>query len=311
MHHCRPWQLQVWLYQQRWHCPWATQLTHRRGLYLALQTPFGKQCWGEVAPLPKFSQESLRDCWRALLSHLNQQRVAPPAALAWGALCANRTYPQAIAPLSAPYPLLQGSEETILSHLRLWPQPLTRAKLKVARGATSDELALIKTIHAHYPTLRLRLDANGGWTRRQARTFIAQLPMDAIEYIEQPCQTLADCVYIAQQNRCPIALDESLQREPVTHCDLRHISALVIKPMLLGHNTEHYCQLAQRLGLTVSISSSFESPLGLAHLRELATTYHDTAPGLDTLSYFSGSLQQRLIHQSYWPDNPLLNFEQV
>ena len=66
----------------------------------------------------------------------------------------------------ATIPLLSGSADAILQRLAELAEKrhLSLIKLKVARLALSDEIDLVRQILHDYPHLRLRLDANRGWS---------------------------------------------------------------------------------------------------------------------------------------------------
>ncbi|CAG9295337.1 o-succinylbenzoate synthase [Celerinatantimonas diazotrophica] len=305
MHH---WQVKIWLYRQHWHCPWDPQQSIRRGLYLQLQHPEGSCSWGEIAPLPGFSSHTLSESFQQLTDFLEHRHDASlrSAATYWGIQCAKEQRPQAEPDsLNQRYPLLQGDEQAILSYLEQYPGPLTLAKLKVARRALTEEVSLIAHINQAYPQLKLRLDANGHWNYQQAESFLAQINTANLAYLEQPCASLADCLKLAKAD-VPIALDESLQHQRIDAQTLANIQTLVLKPTLLGKNTDYYLQIAKTLNIPISISSSFESRLGLLQLKSLANQYGDLYPGLDTLRYFSHKQVTRLIYFRQFADNPLL-----
>lgn len=303
-----PWQVNIWLYRQRWHCPWDRQQSIRRGLYLQLHNPEGECSWGEIAPLPGFSQHTLNESLQQLKSFLTNHHYErlTCAATCWGIQCAKELLPQAKPEsLHQRYPLLQGNNQTILSYLEQYTGPLSLAKLKVARQTLAKDISLITHINQAYPRLKLRLDANGHWSYQQAKTFLSQLNIANLAYLEQPCTKLSDCIKLAKAH-FPIALDESLQQQRIDEQILANIQTLVLKPMLLGKNTNYYLQMAQKLNINISISSSFESRLGILQLKSLADQYNDLHPGLDTLRYFSQNLTTRLIYCRKFASNPLL-----
>src|SRR5690606_26683174 len=61
-------------------------------------------------------------------------------------------------------------------------------KWKVGVAELADELALLDDVCAALPSgAQLRLDANGGWDRRQAERWLERCAERPIEYVEQPC----------------------------------------------------------------------------------------------------------------------------
>lgn len=166
-------------------------------------------------------------------------------------------------------------------------------KVKVGQTSIEDELSLIYGILGTRPDLKLRLDANRGLTLEQAIAFAACLPLDAIEYIEEPCQNPQDNMPFYQAIGLPYALDESLN-DPEYQFEMHEgLTALIIKPMLLGslEKLSNLIDTAHSHGVRCILSSSLESSLGIHDLAHLATILTpDEIPGLDTLNAFSQDL---------------------
>lgn len=291
------WRLALYFAQIPWHCPWDPALTHRQLLQLELFCDEELVGQGEIAPLPGFSRESLRDCYQALCQKLAGRAVLLPPAAAWGWQCLARPLPLGKIPKHAAYPLLQGSTDEILAKLADWEVPLQQAKLKVARRPVTADIELIQTLLKHYPQLKLRLDANQKWDLVQAQQFCQSIPIDSLEYLEQPCLELTDCEKIAAMG-CPIALDESLYQHSELPSVFPGLTAFVLKPTLLGDKLPSLLAMAQQHQLTLSISSSYESPLGINHLTALANELEDQSPGLDTLGSFTGAMKRKPLH--FW-----------
>ncbi|MBR9903395.1 MAG: o-succinylbenzoate synthase [Gammaproteobacteria bacterium] len=267
----------------------GNRLASREGLLVSINGQ-----WGEIAPLPGFSTETLAEAQAESLACLNAikrgEKAAPTLpSVQFGFDCAQRLWPVNLPASLSPYPLLQGapaelmlSLDTILTGWGALPPP--RLKLKVARYAMEEELALIEQLAAQLPTTKLILDANGGWTREDARRFCERLPLAQIDYLEEPCAAFADTIAVADATGVAIALDETLSRREEWHCHPQLI-ALVIKPTLIGSLSDcaALVQRARTGNLRVVISSSFESDLGLGLLARLASEWApNEPPGLDT-----------------------------
>ncbi|MBF58007.1 MAG: o-succinylbenzoate synthase [Halomonas sp.] len=263
------------------------RLANREGLLVSINGQ-----WGEIAPLPGFSTETLAEAEAeslACLAALSRGEKVSPAlqSVQFGFDCAQRSWPSNLPASLPPYPLLQGAPAALIQSLPTadWQaSPPSRLKLKVARYAMEEELALIEQLAARLPTTKLILDANGGWTRQEAQRFCERLPLKQIDYLEEPCATFADTIAVAEATGVAIALDETLTRgeEWNYHPQLK---ALVIKPTLIGSLSacEALVQRARASNLRVVISSSFESDLGLRLLSRLASVWApDEPPGLDT-----------------------------
>ena len=265
------------------------RLASREGLLVAINGQ-----WGEIAPLPGFSTETLAEAQAeslACLAAIQRGEKATPTlpSVQFGFDCAQRLWSANLPTPLPPYPLLQGapaelmlSLDTIVAGWGALPPP--RLKLKVARYAMEEELALIEQLAAQLPTTKLILDANGGWTREDALRFCECLPLEHIDYLEEPCAAFADTIAVAEATGVSIALDETLSRREEWYGHPQ-IKALVIKPTLIGslNACEALVKRARADNLRVVISSSFESDLGLGQLARLAGEWApNEPPGLDT-----------------------------
>jgi len=263
------------------------RLANREGLLVSINGQ-----WGEIAPLLGFSNESLAEAAAeslACLAALSRgEKISPTlTSVQFGFDCAQRSWPNNLPAPLPPYPLLQGTPAALIQSLSTtdWQaSPPSRLKLKVARYAMDEELALIEQLAARLPTTKLILDANGGWTRQEAQRFCERLNLNQIDYLEEPCAAFADTIAVAEATGVAIALDETLTRGEEWHCHPK-LTALVIKPTLVGSLSacEALVQRARAGNLRVVISSSFESDLGLGLLARLASEWapHEP-PGLDT-----------------------------
>ena len=263
------------------------RLANREGLLVSINGQ-----WGEIAPLLGFSNESLAEAAAeslACLAALSRgEKISPTlTSVQFGFDCAQRSWPNNLPAPLPPYPLLQGTPAALIQSLSTtdWQaSPPSRLKLKVARYAMDEELALIEQLAAQLPNTKLILDANGGWTRQEAQRFCERLNLNQIDYLEEPCAAFADTIAVAEATGVAIALDETLTRGEEWHCHPK-LTALVIKPTLVGSLSacEALVQRARAGNLRVVISSSFESDLGLGLLARLASEWapHEP-PGLDT-----------------------------
>ncbi|MFM4650648.1 o-succinylbenzoate synthase [Aeromonas bivalvium] len=254
--------------------------------------------WGEIAPLPGFSRESLAEAKSeslVCLAQLAKGQTPAPAlpSVQFGFDCARRVWPVQTAPLPEPYPLIQGAPQELLKHWKNWLHHTPdKAKLKVARYPMRDELALIRLLCDRLPNLKLVLDANQGWTREEAWAFCGHLEANRIEYLEDLCADFDDIAFVAERTGMPVAIDELLaQGKPWQ--PIPQLKALVLKPTLLGSlaHCEALVARARALRLKVIVSSCFESGVGLNQLFHLAGEWApDQAPGLDTRRWLASDL---------------------
>ncbi len=301
----------------------------RHGFVVRLADSDDHVGWGEIAPLPGFSAETLDEACKSAICalralgsrdlpdvqnllasgigpHLNT--VLPPS-VACGIesavmnLWARRTAVELrhlidhSAPDSAPVNgLLSGRDEEVLALARqMLADGYATLKLKVGSEAVGTEIAKVKSLRSIMPPhTRLRLDANRAWDIDTAVQFCKGIDGVDIEYIEEPLADSRDLDRFYHKTGLPYALDEtlvSMQTDNITKAD--GLVALILKPTLLGGLSPalRLAKRARELGLVPVISSAFESSLGLLTLANLACTVAPTvACGLDTASWFADDL---------------------
>jgi O-succinylbenzoate synthase len=210
----------------------AGVLEERRGWLLRLEDGNGRLGWGEVAPL---AADQLALC-SAQLERLRQvscrhqlEALLPgsPPALAFGlgaalaeldGLLGSPAQPW----LNSPPPawLLPSGEkmcgvlEAVLAQHD--EQSALTFKWKVASGEDAHERRLLVQLLERLPaTCRLRLDANGGWDRATAHSWMGVLAGDPrFAWLEQPLAVADQEGLRALARLGPVALDESLDHDP-------------------------------------------------------------------------------------------------
>ena len=187
-------------------------------------------------------------------------------------------------------------------------------KIKVAdpKQSSSDDLARILEVQSLYPEVKLRLDANGGYTAPQALDLIAELEKNAIsmEFFEQPVATIAELadlkVEITKRGQVvKIAADESVRRssDPLAVELAGAADLLVIKSAPLG-GIVNALEIAKSSKLEICASSAMQSSIGLAAELHFAGCLPELNydAGLGTGYLFGGDLSaDRLI-----PENGML-----
>ncbi len=142
-------------------------------------------------------------------------------------------------------------------------------KLKVGDGPLADDVARLAIVRRHAPPpIALRLDANGAWTRGDARRALAAFAPFGVAFVEEPLRD-ADPRALADLARtAPVALaaDESI----ATAADLERLLAagarvhLVLKAGRVG-GPSRLVALARRAaaaGLPVVVTDGIEGPIG-------------------------------------------------
>jgi O-succinylbenzoate synthase len=163
-------------------------------------------------------------------------------------------------------------------------------KIKVAEpGQTiEDDLARVAAVRASHPSVKLRIDANGGFTIEQALEVAERVgPLD---YFEQPCQSIEELAELRTrlQGVVRIAADESVRKveDPMAVVRAGAADVLVLKAQPLGGVTNALA-IAAECGLPVTVSSALETRVGLQAGLALATAIGgDTAHGLGTGNFF-------------------------
>jgi L-alanine-DL-glutamate epimerase-like enolase superfamily enzyme len=110
-------------------------------------------------------------------------------------------------PLYVPIPI--GPAETMAAEVeRLRGLGVTQVQLKVGTAPREDARRVHLVLEALGDEGILIADANGGW-RAQDAVVAARLlePNDRV-YLEQPCPTLEECLYVRRLTTLPMVLDE-------------------------------------------------------------------------------------------------------
>jgi O-succinylbenzoate synthase len=143
------------------------------------------------------------------------------------------------------------------------------AKVKVAEpGQTlADDVARVQAVRALIPTVRV--DANGAWSIEQAVAAAHALTATGpVEYLEQPCATVAELAALRGRIDVPVAADESIRKAPGLLDPLAVVAAggadiAVLKVAPLG-GVAALLTIADRIDVPVVISSALDSAVGIA-----------------------------------------------
>ena len=296
-----------------------TTLHRREGALICLTADDGSEGWGEAAPLPNFSPESLDltlEQLRATAPELLGREMpatfskpddtpfwefsglAPSARFGLEVALLNLwaayrgvALPDLLTgdPAKTVYTngLISGSVERVLAEACSMVEGGYRAvKLKVGRREVSEDVEIVRRVGEILGGgVSLRLDANRAWGFEEALEFALGVSGVRIEYVEEP---LADAARLGELTRewgLPVALDESLVGMGPGDLE-RHAyaGAVVLKPTLLG-GVSRVLGLAERataLGMAAVVSSSYEGGVGIGSLVALAASVGEEPAGLDT-----------------------------
>jgi O-succinylbenzoate synthase len=265
----------------------------RRGVLVSYQGG-----WGDVAPLPGWSLESVND----VLAWESPQNVPPSLQSAMEAAQASSnnfadwplSHPQI--PINA---LLTGSAEDMIAKASSDFQNGCRCfKIKT----TSMELAKIRDFTSRLAEItdgicQFRIDPNRSWTFDQTLRIAESLAGLPIEYIEEPLATSEQLPDLIAQCPFPVALDETLREiRPDGLSALSGAAALVLKPTLMGgfEICSKFVNAGKALGMKSVISACYESGVGIYALGRFAASLESlSAVGLDTYS----SLEHDLLEE--------------
>lgn len=144
--------------------------------------------------------------------------------------------------------------------------PGTRtAKVKVAEpGQTlADDVARVNAVRPLIPTVRV--DANGGWTVDEAVAAAKALTADGpLEYLEQPCATVAELAEVRRRVDVLVAADESIRKaqDPLRVVRAGAADVAVLKVAPLG-GISTMLAIAAQIELPVVVSSALDSAVGI------------------------------------------------
>jgi o-succinylbenzoate synthase len=159
-------------------------------------------------------------------------------------------------------------------------------KVKVGTGDAQADFARVRRVReAVGPEPRIRLDANQGWSRRDAVTAIRAME-DAgcdIELVEQPVPApdLEGMAWITDRVNTPILADESVYGVRDLVAVIRHGAADLVNVKLAkcgGLSTARtLLELAHEHGLGTVVGSMMESQVGIGAAAALVAAYPTTA----------------------------------
>lgn len=152
--------------------------------------------------------------------------------------------------------------------------------------------------------LELRVDANGGFSKDEAKIVLQQLADLNIHSIEQPIKAgnWNDMAELCAQTPTPIALDEELIgvinfTEKKKLLETIQPQYIILKPSLVGGiaGSDEWIALAEQNNIGWWITSALESNLGLNAIAQYTFTKNNPMPqGLGTGSLFTNNFESDL-----------------
>lgn len=291
---------------------------YREGIFLEYSDD-DFSCYGEIAPLPGYSAETLKEV-RKRISKLEETiRVQLDADKPVDSL--QEFYKEEELPASIQFGLdsvayqIQAHRERKNLQEFLFPDAMDRIPVNALGSLQSEEylqeirqhiadgfgtikfkigmdfnaeLERLQKIQSEFPDLTIRLDANQSWSTETALRHFQKLESIDIEYCEEPLQnaTPENFELLNEHTQIPLALDESLSRHSYWPNLLPFTSYLIIKPMILGNFTKNFetKRLADTHNNKAVFTTSLESGVGRHITAILASGLGSpqTAHGLST-----------------------------
>lgn len=182
-------------------------------------------------------------------------------------------------------------------------------KIKIGAIDFDRELQLIRHIRSTFSrnNIELRVDANGGFTPKEALLRMEALVQYDIHSIEQPIKQhqWTEMARLCAATPLPIGLDEELigvneRQKKIELLDTIRPQYIVLKPSLHGGmaGTAEWIQLARERNIGSWITSALESNVGLNAIAQLTASIYGTnirhAQGLGTGQLFADNIEMPL-----------------
>lgn len=224
---------------------------------LLLKGPSG---WGEFAPFLEYE------------SRVAARWLSAAVEAAWGEWPAPR---RDRIPVNAIVPAVTSGAAGDLAAETIEHDGCTTIKVKVAEpgDCLADDLERVSAVRQALdlagfpaPVGRIRVDANAAWGVEEAATSIPRLDDAAhgLEYVEQPCATLAELAALKAVIAVPVAADESIRtaRDPGAAVAAGRIDIAVVKVAPLG-GVAAALRTAEACGVPVVVSGAIDTAVGL------------------------------------------------
>ncbi|HTK60924.1 MAG TPA: o-succinylbenzoate synthase [Pseudonocardia sp.] len=239
----------------------------------------GRRGWAEFCPFTEYDDAEAVG-WLAT--------AVEQAALGWPEPLRDRV------PVNATVPAVDPDA----AHRLVTASGCTTAKIKVADHPAShpEDLARVVAVRdALGPLGSIRVDVNGRWDVPTAVVRAPELDAAAggLQYVEQPCATVAELAEVRRRIGVPVAADESIRRasDPARVALAGAADVAVLKCTPLG-GVRRALRVAAGAGLPCVISSALETSVGMAAQLALAGALPglELACGLGTGSLLAGDL---------------------
>jgi|AntRauTorckE6833_2_1112554.scaffolds.fasta_scaffold00312_20 o-succinylbenzoate synthase len=321
----------------------GNEYSHRKGIILVYQDQdLGIEAYGEIAPLPGFSQENLDEVKEVLLlnrEHLQKTIPSEEAgdtlqvldqihqfpSLSFGLdtllhdLAAKRSekslvqylFPEFDSAISTNGTLPIKEKSTTLSEAdRLYEKGFRTLKIKVGENFNKEH-SILRSLRQKYPDLKIRIDANQAWSVDETISNLKVLENLDIEYCEQPVSKDHSGALreVTDASKIPIAADESVRnKKAVTELSQEHaVDLMIFKPMLMGTFNDIFVtkELVDTHNIEIVFTTSLETAVGRAAITAISAGLinKDRAQGLATGSFLKSDFTSE-----NWMDQPVITF---
>lgn len=232
--------------------------------------------WGEAAPYPGITPDTVDDAWDTLE---RGSVLAPSAAAAVDEALADLEARRAGQPL---WKGIGGSRQFVPTSIAvgLDEDPVARVEATGAAGVKlkirpGDDARRVAAVRAALPDLSIGVDANGSY-RWDDRASLLRLDEYGIDYVEQPfpADDLASHARLRDEMVAAVALDEPIDStsSAIAAIEAGAADILVVKPARLGLTTARVIHdIALAAGLRIKASGLIETAIGRAHTLAIAT----------------------------------------
>jgi len=311
---------------------------NREGLWLKIESE-NFMGFGEAAPLPMFSKESLPEVYHVFegfFHAVKDEEIDEEELLLLTEVHCRESPSARFAVETAIYDILSRQSNTSLSkylnisslssieingmmgpHIAL--DGFKVIKVKVGLGNIFDEIEQLEKLTDSYgEKVLFRLDANGFFDLPKAIRFCKEMEKFNIEYIEQPLPVndVDDLKELQYHTDIPIGLDESITcfESAKKIIDMEVAQVFVIKPMVSGGFIESnkLIEVARSNNIIPIISSSLETAIGrMACIHLVASNKIQDACGLATDCFFNEDIATPQIKNGILniPDKPGLGLK--
>lgn len=173
-------------------------------------------------------------------------------------------------------------------------------KIKVAEVGQhlEHDVKRVQQVRKKLPNAKIRVDANGGWSTREAEIAIKKLYQFGLEYVEQPVSSITEMANLRKKLRKDnvavlIAADESIRKsaDPLQVEKMGAADVVVLKVPPLGGVTKAL-KIAKNISLPVVVSSCLDTSIGVNMGLVLAAALPklDYACGLGTVSLLTADV---------------------